>query len=468
MGLLERIRQVRGTSTEVEQRFAADDWFSNYLLPASFQFNGSTYPLGLNQSFAQNRAAEISQTLPGYTAALQKCPPAFAAEMVRALVLSQVRFTFRNLPWNKRTPRRTFSTSELGLLEKPWPNATTGELVARMEWHAGLGGAAFVALRPGRLQVLRPDWTAIIHGSQSQPDNPGGALDAELVGYWYCNGGFDNPWGYKPEFLLPDECIHWAPLPNPTGESIGMSWLTPAIRDIQGDRLASEYKIQYFSNGATPNLVINGLNATTRVAFDEMVAAMEEKHAGAANAFRTLYLTQGADAKVIGNNLQEIDFRAITAAGETRISTLSRVPASLLGISEGMQGSTLNAGNFSASRRSFGDTWVYPTLQDLAKSLAPLINVPVDAELWFDVTDMPILREDAKDAAEIDSVKAQAIRTLTDGGFDPKTVVATIAPDWSGSLAHTGMLPVQVQPPGAQLPAITGNGNTPAAKGAPQ
>jgi phage portal protein BeeE len=471
VGLLERIRAVRGVS-DVEQRFSADDWYTNYLLPSSFNFGGTTYPLGLNQSWAQNRAAEISQTLPGYTAALQVCPPAFAAQMVRALVLSQVRFTFRNLPWAtpattgnpKAAPRRVFSSQALRLLERPWPNATTGELVARMEWHAGLGGAAFVALRSDRLQVLRPDWTAIIHASASQPANPGGALDAVLAGYWYCNGGFDNPYGYTPEFLLPDECIHWAPIPNPTGESIGMSWITPAIRDIQGDRLASEFKIRYWENGATPNLVISGLPTVTKAQFDEMVAMMEEKHAGAANAFRTLYLTAGADAKVIGSNLQETDFRAVTAAGETRISTLSRVPASLLGISEGMQGSSLNAGNFSAARRSFGDTWVYPTLQDLAKSLAPLIKVPSDAELWFDVTDMPILREDAKDAAEIDSVKAQAIRTLVDGGFDPKTAIATIAPEWSASLSHTGMLSVQVQPPGAQLTSPNSNGKAPAAK----
>jgi hypothetical protein len=458
LGLLERIRAVRGTSTEVEQRFAADDWFSNYLFPNQFSYNGSVYPIGLNglnQTLAGNRATEISQTLPGYTAALQRCPPAFAAEMVRALVLSQVRFTFRNLPWAtpattgnpKAAPRRLFSTQALQLLERPWPNATTGELVTRMEWHAGLGGAAFVALRPGRLQVLRPDWTGIVHGSKSQEDNPGGALDGELLGYWYCNGGFDNPWGYKPEFLLPDECIHWAPLPNPTGESIGMSWLTPAIREIQGDRLASEFKIRYFEQGATPNLVISGLPAVTKPQFDQMVEMMEEKHAGAANAFRTLYLTAGADAKVIGNSLQETDFRAVTAAGETRISFLSRVPASLLGISEGMQGSSLNAGNFSAARRTFADTWVYPTLEDLAKSLAPLIKVPSDAELWFDVADIPLLREDAKDAAEIEQIKAATIEMHIRSGFTPESAVAAVTGQNHQLLKHTGLQSIQMVAP---------------------
>jgi phage portal protein BeeE len=230
-----------------------------------------------------------------------------------------------------------------------------------------------------------------------------------------------------------------------------VSWLTSAIRDLQSDQLAGDHKIRYWSNGATPNLVIKGLPAVTRSQFDELVDMMEERHAGAANAFRTLYLTQGADASVIGNNFHEIDFRGVTAAGETRISVLSRVPASLLGITEGLQGSTLNTGNFSAARRTFADTWVYPTLQDLSKSLAPLVKVPNDAELWYDVTDIGLLREDAKDQAEIDSVKAGAIRNLVDGGFEPETAIKTIAPEWAQSLKHTGNVSVQLQPPGAHL-----------------
>jgi hypothetical protein len=97
----------------------------------------------------------------------------------------------------------------------------------------------------------------------------------------------------------------------------------------------------------------------------------------------------------------------------------------------------------------FADTWVYPTLQDLSSSVAPLVKVPADADLWFDTSDIPLLREDGKDAAEIASTKAIAIRTLWDGGADPDSAVATVAPDWSTSLKHTGKLSVQLQEPGA-------------------
>jgi phage portal protein BeeE len=445
---------------QLEQRFAADQWLTDYLIPSTFGFNGVQYGIGggLNQTLAGNRATEVVATLPGYTAALRGCPPAFAAQMVRALVLSQARFTWRNLPSSPKA-RRTFGNRDLAPLERPWTNATTGELLARMEWHAGLAGNAYVTRQPDRLRVLRPDWVALLYGSDRQPDAdfPGHALDGELLGYIYCNGGFGS--GNAYETILPRDMCHWSPIPDPEAAGIGMSWITPAVRDIQGDRLATEHKIRFFENGATPNLVVKGVTAATREQFDEIVDAMEAKHAGVANAYRTLYLAAGADATVVGSDLSQIDFKSTQGLGETRLSVLSRVPAALLGISEGLSGSSLNAGNFSAARRMFADTWVYPTLQDLCGAAAPLVNVPNDAELWFDPADMPILREDAKDAAEIVQTQVSTIVAAVNGGFEPKSVVAAVQAQDVTLLRHTGLLSVQLQQPGAEP---TGPAPTPA------
>ena len=454
MGVLDRVnaRAARRTRGD-ESRYSVDTWISDYLIPSAGQFSygGVNYPFGagLSQSLAGNRAAEIANSLPGYRAALQACPPAFAAELVRALVLSQVRFTFRNPPWHRATPRRTFGNSDLLLLERPWKNATTGSLVSRMEWHAGLAGNAFVRREPSRLRLLRPDWTAIIHGSQSEPEWPSGALDAELIGYVYANRGIGVG---DPHFLLPGDVAHWAPLPDPEMTDLGMSWLTPAIREMQGDRLASEHKIRFFENGATANLVVKGIPAVSREAFLELVDDMETRHAGVANAYRTLYLTAGADATVIGSNLQELDLAAVQGRNETRLSVLSRVPAAVLGISEGLAGSSLNAGNFGMARRIMADTWIYPSLQDLTNSLAPVVTVPADAELWFDTADMPILREDARDAADIEQVKAVTITTYVKEGFTPDSAVAAVRGQDVSLLRHGGLLSVQLQPPGAAAP----------------
>jgi phage portal protein BeeE len=233
---------------------------------------------------------------------------------------------------------------------------------------------------------------------------------------------------------------------------LGMSWLTPAIREMQGDRLASEHKIRFFEQGATPNLVIKGIPAVDRPAFLQLVDDMEERHAGVANAYRTLYLTAGADATVIGSNLQELDLAGVPGRNETRLSVLSRVPAAVLGISEGLAGSSLNAGNFGMARRIMADTWVYPSLQDLANSLAPVVKVPADAELWFDTADMPILREDARDAADIEQVKAMTITAYVQEGFTPESAVAAVRGQDVSLLKHGGLLSVQLQPPGAAPP----------------
>lgn len=436
------------TSPGDEARFGIDQWVTDYLM-------ADQYGLGLNQSYTKQRIQDISATLPGYMAALRSCPPAFAAQMVRALVLSQARFTLRNPPWHPKTPRRTFGTTVLELLEKPWPNATTGELVARMEWHAGLAGSAYVVRRPSRLRVLRPDWVGVVYGSETDlPEDAGHALDGEILGYAYCNGGFGANRN-AINTLLPSEVAHWSPLPDPESPGAGMSWLTPAIRDIQADRAATEYKTQYFANSATPNLVIKGITAATPEQFNKIVDMLEERHTGIRNAFRTLYLTAGADVSPVGCNLKDVDFKATQAGGETRLSVLSRVPASLLGISEGLAGSSLNAGNFIAARRTFSDTWIHPSLQDISAALAPLVKVPGDAELWFDTTDIPILREDAKDAAEIEQTKATTIRQLVDGGFEPASVIAAVQGQNMSLLRHTGLIPVQLQTPGTDESTAT-------------
>lgn len=460
MDLLRRIdERRRGGQPSEESRYSIDTYISEYL--GSFSYGGQTYGYGnlpgLRQTLAGNRAAEIAGSLRGYTSALLRSPPAFAAQMVRALVLSQARFTFRNRPTSP-TPRRTFGTQALGILERPWPRATTGELLARMEWHAGLAGNAYVA-RQGtrqkpRLRVLRPDWVAVVWGSESEPESEfaGHMLDGELLGFVYWAGG---PSRGTPQILLPDECCHWSPIPDPLSPGMGMSWLTPALRDMQSDQVMTQHKIRYFEQGASPNLVIKGLTAQTQEQFNALVDMLEDRHTGAANAYRTLYLTGGADATVVGNNLAEIDFKSVQGASETRISFLSRVPAPILGIAEGLAGSSLNAGNFGQSRRLFADTWVYPTLMDLCAALANVVDVPSDAELWFDVADIPLLREDEKDAAEIARIEVASIRQLVDSGFVPDTAIAAVTRRDMTLLRHSGLVSVQLLPPGKTADSVT-------------
>jgi hypothetical protein len=471
MGLLERVAasaprpasRTRGAGTPASGVPAPGSWAERYSIDAwiadvSGMFgygSGSTGQvpvdlsrLGLNTTYDSVRIAEIAHSLPGYSAALRACPPAFAAQLVRALVISQTRFVFRNTPGHPRTPRRRWSSSALSVLETPWPDATTADLITRMEWHAGLAGNAYVVRRPdGYLKVLRPDWCALIFGSDEDPDAAPHAIDSEILGLVYQNGGIGRS-GSPMRLFLPDEFIHWAPIPDAESAHIGQAWITPAVRDMQGDRAATEHKLKFFANGATPNLVVTGLPADSPGKFQEAVDLLEAEHTGLANAYKTLYLSLGADAKAVGSDFQQMDFKATQGAGETRISFLSRVPAAILGIAEGLAGSSLNAGNFGMARRIFADSWVYPTLRSLSGSLAPLVDVPADSELWFDVLDVPLLREDAKDAAEITEIQARTINSLVKEGFEPESAKAAVIGQDMSLLNHLGLVSVQLQPPG--------------------
>lgn len=444
MGLVDRIAAARG-----EQRFSIDSWLADYLIPATesgYGYGGYGSQFGVRTTYEGQRVQEVSDTLPGYMAALRGAPPAFAAQALRARVLSQVRFRYRN------RQRKLFGDRSLGLLERPWVNGTTADLVTKMEWHAGLAGNAFVIRQTDRMRVLRPDWTGILYGSESEAKESDGSLsgfmlDATLLGYVYQPGGVGRGRA-EPVLLLPDEVAHWAPMSDPESPGAGMSWITPAVRDIQGDKAASAHKLQFFANGATPNMVVKGITAQSPEKFNEIVDMLEDRHKGLANAYRTLYLTAGADATVVGANLRQIDFNATIGTGETRISYLSGVPATLLGISKGLEGSSLNAGNFNAAKRTFGDTWVSPTLQGLAAALSTIVDVPGGAELWFDTADVSLLHEDAKDAASIAQTDAATIANLVREGFTADSAKAAVIGRDMGLLVHTGRVSVQLQEPG--------------------
>lgn len=439
MNLLSRLRGEARSTLSLSELVA---W-------QQFVFGGHSYPLGLNTTMTGSKGEEFAPGLEPYVRAMSQSPPAFGAQLVRSLILAQARFTFRD-----RVARNSFGGNGLRLLERPWRNGTTGQLITRMEWHAGAAGNSFVYRRRAvdELKVVRPDWVVVIHGSHEDPDEAGWALDRELLGYAYYPGGVGSR--NKPRTMNVEDVAHWMPIPDPMSPALGMSWLTPVIREIQGDIAATTHKLKFFEQGATPNLVVTGLPAEDETKFRSLVKMLGEQHDGVLNAYKTLYLSTGADATVVGSNLKDLDLKGLQGGHETRIAVASRVPAPVLGISEGLAGSSLNAGNYGQARRNLADGWMYPTLQDMCGALSPIIDKPNEqAELWFDTLDMPFVREDEKDAADIRSTDAQTLKALVDAGYDPDAAVAFL--QGRGDLSelvgkHSGLFSVQLQPPGTE------------------
>lgn len=413
-----------------------------------FTFGAQQYVL--NQTLTQPREDIIANYGGLIAGAYRSNSVVFQVEQKRLQLFSQARFQFQQLRGG--TPGDLFGTPELRILEVPEYGETTDDLLLRILASADFGGDGFIVRRPGRLTVLRPDWTTMILGSQEVSVDPND-VDTELIGLAYQEGG---PGGGKdPIFFARGEFAHWAPIKDPLARYRGMPWLLPLIREIQSDSAATLHKLKFFENGATPNMVVTLDPSMTLEKAREWIEAFGGDHDGVHNAYRTIYLSGGSHAEVVGKDLKEVDFKSTQGAGETRIAGAGGIHPTIAGLSEGLQGSSLNAGNFGAARRLVADGTLRPLWGNLCGSLQTIIPPPAGSRLWYDDRHIPFLADDVKDRAEVQSLEGQTIRTLLDAGWTPESVkAAVLGQDW-GLLRHSGLFSVQLQPPGAQpaLPA---------------
>ena len=413
-----------------------------------FRFDGVTYPL-LRSLMGTLDEETIGATL-SHVARTNGI--VFALMVARLQVFSQARFQWTR--FERGAPGDLFGSPELAVLERPWPGGTTADLLARMETDVTTAGNAYIRRlrrnRQSRLVRLNPEWVTIVMGSETDADHPAEAPDVEVLGYAY------NPPSSELQVFLPDEVAHFAPIPDPAAVFLGMSWITPAIRDVSADSLMTDHKRAFMRNAATPSLALKYDPGITLDAVKQFKELFEAEHRGVANAYKTLFLGGGADPVVIGKDFQQLEFAVTQGKGESRLAASAGVPPSWVGFSEGLQGSALNAGNFTAARRRFGDGTMQHLWANAAASLEPILDRPDDgASLWFATKGIPFLHMDAQDAAAVQAKEAATITALVRDGFTAESAIAAVqTSDWS-RLEHQGLLSVQLQP--AQAPPPNGD-----------
>lgn len=454
MGLLEKIDGARGVSRK------------SWSQPLSWEYDDFRVPFLSSYSMFGDRES-IENDFEGYVRGAYKSNGIiFACVAARQGVFSQARFKWRD--YAKGEPGKPYGNPELRLLEKPWANGTTGDMLSLTEVDVSLAGNFWAttvddqgrmgaaATGPGRrVARMRPDWVTQVIGSHSGDPY---ALDAKVVGILYhprrsAGMGPGLVEDASTVLLLPDEVCHYAPYPDPEARFRGMSWLTPIIREVQADKAATQHKLKFFENGATPNMVFKFDRDVKPDDLTKFKDRFNAQHQGTWNAYKALFLAGGADVEVVGADLKQLEFSATQGRGETRIAVAARIPAVILGISEGLGGSALNSGNYGQAKRN----WAEGALQDMwnkaAASFQNLLPDPGDAtELCADTRNIPFLREDAKDIAEIQQKNAVTLRQLTDAGFNPDAAINYLQTDDLGSLLgqHSGLFSVQLQPPGAE------------------
>lgn len=361
----------------------------------------------------------------------------FSVILARAMLFSEATFKYQ-----RKSDKKLWGDQSLSLLENPWPNGTTGEMLIRMIQDADLAGNAYLRNDGDRLVRLRPDWVSIIL-------NPSGS-DVErsrwdVAGYMYYLAG---PGG-DAEFYPVEEVAHWSPIPDPLAQYRGMSWLTPVVREINSDIAMTEYKRRFMDNSATPNLLVKYQQALTPAAMDKVREVWNARYGGT-EGLKTAVLDNGADVTVIGNSLQAMDFTTVQAAGENRIAVAGGVPGIVVGLKEGLQAATYS--NFDQAMRRFADITMRPNWRSAAACLATLVPVPADSRLWYDVSDIAALRQGEQQRAETLQTLAGAAQALIMAGYKPDSVTAALIADDLSQLVHSGAVSVQLYPEG-QVPS---------------
>lgn len=349
--------------------------------------------------------------------------------------------------WRDVRDKHLYGNGDLTPLERPWPGGSTQDLLVRMKQDASAAGNAFVRRTGDRLERLRPDWVTIV--SMIVEDALGDEV-REVIGYVFDPKGEDGD--REPAFYPVNEVAHWAPIPDPLASFRGMSWMTPVVREMAGDIRMSEYREKYFSNAATPNIVIKYSQKIAPERIERLSTAIKARHTGSENAFGTLVLDEGADLTIVGQNMVGSAFDALQAAGETRVCMAAGVPAVVAGARQGLQAST--TGEYATAIRAMIDLKVRPDWRGACSALQRIVPPPPNAQLWYDASDVSALAPGQSDMAATASAQASTIVNLVMNGFTADSSKRAVMSGDMSLLEHTGMPSVQVQ----QQPATTPGG----------
>lgn len=435
MRILDAIRAQPSGRPQTEERFTTLSGL------AQFMYDGSNYIVGPSGS----SPADVDKNFTGYIQQIHERHGVVAAAVTtRGLLLSQVRFRFRD------DSGALTKTRELSQLNYPGSRSRSS-LLSLLEIDASYSGTGVVVKRNDVLYRLAPDKVSFVLGSNSEPSWSGDALiapfDTVTVGILY-NAGKNRNGEDLIESFFPGEFAVWAPEPDPLHPWRGTSWVSSVVRETLLDGQVTDHMGKYFEKATVPGLVFIMDPSKSPGETSEYAKVVNENFSGAGNRFKNMFLGGGTDVKVVGSSIKDLGLNEITGVFENRVAVRSRIPASVLGTKEALSGSSLNAGNYGAARRLLADGWFTPTVDSLCESLEPLVFVPDGQELSFDPGRVLFLQEDQKDAADILSTNSIAARQLVDGGFDPASVIEAVTTGDLSKLTHTGNVSVQLQPPG--------------------
>lgn len=435
-GFLSRLLLGRGYDERLAEYEAA--------VLAEAERRSTTLPMGWNtwQSlFTFNGNQYQSSQFRPYNGShlIAECGPVYTVIDRRASVMGEARPVFQRIDASGK-PTKFFSPRRLEIMTKPWPGGSFRQLVAICETDVAECGNSYWIRQGNELVRLEADWVTIV---TSRVVVNGVEVGDRLEGYAVARPGD------QPQLLTPEQVAHYRPGISNHSPFRGESWLASVSTDASSDIEMTRYKGNFLKNGAMPSLAVLYEPDLDMAQLEQFVPLFNEKFVGPMNAGKVMHLLGGRDAKTVGATLDDLAFKAVQGAGETRIAAAAGVPAVVAGFSEGMQGSSLNAGNYVATRRLFADAKIRPLLGSLFDAFSTIVPAPAGARLWFDDSGVSFFQEDVADEANIRSTYASTIRQLIEAGYDADAAVEAVTTGRFAALTgqHSGLTSVQLQPP---------------------
>lgn len=223
----------------------------------------------------------------------------------------------------------------LALLDNPNPNMTRFEFFETTQTHIEIFGEAFWLVsfgkqrhEPMRLDFIRPDRVEI--AVQDKLDKSGRYMIGDVIGY-----KVTVPGG-SPIALDPEEVIHTKTV-NPFNPYRGYSTIEAGLTSIGIDTSTSEFQKRFMDNNATPQSIVSFKGNIGKDAFDKVKKVFSERHAGVANAGKTLFIKDtDVDVKQLGLSLADLDLKELKTITSERVRGMFRVPMPLLGSTSGV------------------------------------------------------------------------------------------------------------------------------------
>lgn len=441
---------TRSFKRDKSLRMDQNEWAA---LAEYFNFGGNSYPITMGSTEGQ-ASESIDSDFDAYVRqGVKQSGVVFSALKLRVSIFTEARFQFQRMSSGR--PGDLFGTPALGVLENPWLNGQTADLLARAIQDTDIGGNFYAVQEglgtpqsPHTLRRLRPDWVDIL--LSNPPDQ---AVSADIIGYCYRPGGTLNRdlWEMYPIDGSNGIVVHWAPFPDPQAQYRGMSLMTSVLTEITSDKAAIDHKQKFFETAATPPIAISFKDTVSAEQFKDFRREFRSAHAGVRNAYEPLFLGGGADVKVLGATLMQTDFSKTAGHGEARILAALGVHPLLVGLSEEQVRTALSVSNLQAAKNLLIDAHMRPAWRSFSQALSVLFPTMRNARLWYDDRDIAFLREDRQAAAEVKAAEATTIGGLINNGFTPDSVIlAMVNSDWR-LLEHTGLVSVQLQIPGQPL-----------------